>query len=169
LDILNALFSFFMRVLRVISAVNVVAIPSLKQVSKAKKQSLGVVGCCCVKNSAQWDLPPGRRNGYIWGGRAVGSGFALIVLISCFGFAKYFFTSEPQSESSAFRPATFHWISSSFAPLCAIAVRRLATSDSTGDGQSLVSASPNTARSNRQTHSSIASSVSLNLTITPLV
>jgi hypothetical protein len=42
------------------------------------------------------------------GGGEIGCGFGVIVLISCFSFAKSFFTSGPQAESSAFRPATSH-------------------------------------------------------------
>jgi hypothetical protein len=47
--------------------------------------------------------------------RAIGSAFGFLVLISCFlfasycsGFSKFFFTSEAQSESSAFGPAISH-------------------------------------------------------------
>jgi hypothetical protein len=71
-------------------------------------------------------------------GGAIGSGFGFVVLISCVrfvsscsSFAKSFFLSGPQSDSSAFRPATSHCISLTFALPSAIAVRRPATFDST--------------------------------------
>jgi hypothetical protein len=42
---------------RVVSARLVAAIPPLKLISTATKLYLGVAGCCCLKTSAQWDLP----------------------------------------------------------------------------------------------------------------
>jgi hypothetical protein len=60
LDIFNVALSLFMRALHVVSAGLMAAIPPLEHVSTAMKPRLGVMGCCGLKTSAQWDLSSGQ-------------------------------------------------------------------------------------------------------------
>jgi hypothetical protein len=137
-----------------------VAISQLEQVSTVKKLGVGGGGLLLFEDFR----PVGSafRAGIIAtsaAGGAINSGFHFTALISCFSFAKSFFASRLQSESSAFRFTTTHWTFSTVMPVSAIAVRRAATSDSTRDVQSIIFTSLNAARSNRPVHDLTASSV----------